>query len=99
VNAVVYSTPRLLGTLTVDASGRVSGTLTIPSDLAAGDHTIQLQGTGADGQPRVLQSPLTVSAPKSKIPLTGTDARTTALYGLLILAVGLLVRGRQLAGG
>ncbi|HSF27165.1 MAG TPA: fibronectin type III domain-containing protein [Actinomycetes bacterium] len=44
VSATLHSTPVDLGTLTAAADGTVTGTVTIPADTPAGDHTIQLVG-------------------------------------------------------
>jgi outer membrane protein OmpA-like peptidoglycan-associated protein len=53
-NANVYllSTPTLLGTVRVDASGSFSTTLPIPSSIGAGRHTIQVNGLSPNGQLR-----------------------------------------------
>lgn len=48
----LFSTPTLLGTVRVDASGSFSTTLPIPSSIGAGRHTIQVNGLSPTGQLR-----------------------------------------------
>ena len=49
VEIYIYSTPRLIGTLTVDGGGSAIGDLQIPTDIAIGDHKVFISGTGSDG--------------------------------------------------
>ncbi|MBV8980093.1 MAG: hypothetical protein JO086_04265, partial [Acidimicrobiia bacterium] len=44
VTITVHSTPVTLTTVTADGSGSVLATVTLPSDLAAGSHTLTLSG-------------------------------------------------------
>lgn len=48
-SVTMFSTPRLLGTGTVDGSGAISATLAIPPDTEPGAHTITVEALGADG--------------------------------------------------
>jgi hypothetical protein len=50
----LFSTPTKLGTVVTDASGSFSGSLEVPSDLEAGQHTVQLNGETSDGETRSL---------------------------------------------
>lgn len=63
VEAALHSDPVDLGTFAADALGHVAGTVTIPADVAAGDHTLVLSGTGADGEPLTVEIAITVVAP------------------------------------
>jgi hypothetical protein len=50
----MFSTPRQLGTVVTDESGNFVGKLPIPTDMEAGDHTVQLNGLTEDGETRSL---------------------------------------------
>lgn len=45
VTATVFSEPLVVGTQTVDASGSVAFSWTVPADFPAGDHRVELAGT------------------------------------------------------
>jgi hypothetical protein len=71
VAATFNSDPVDLGTLTADAEGVVEGTFQVPS-VEAGVHTVVLEGTGADQEPRTLEVAFTITAASSTttVPLT-----------------------------
>ncbi len=94
--AVLYSDPVVLGRATADGAGRITLTVTVPSSTPAGVHTLQLQGVGADGRPRVLSSSLRVTAPAGGIPRTGSDAQDLLLVALALLGAGMLAEGTRL---
>jgi YVTN family beta-propeller protein len=49
----LFSNPTLVGTVEIDKNGKFSGVVTIDGKVvAAGEHTLQLQGVGADGNTR-----------------------------------------------
>jgi outer membrane protein OmpA-like peptidoglycan-associated protein len=50
----LFSTPTSLGTTSVRADGSWEIEFLVPGDVAAGQHTIQAEGTGPDGQDRAL---------------------------------------------
>lgn len=52
VRATLYSDPVELGTLTTDADGSLAATLTIPSSVPAGAHTLRLHGIAPDERPQ-----------------------------------------------
>ncbi|POH58513.1 family 20 glycosylhydrolase [Arthrobacter glacialis] len=74
----LHSTPVNLGTATVDAQGVVSLSVSLPADVAAGQHSIVIDGVGVDGQARQLSAALTITA-AAVTPTTtqGTAATTT----------------------
>jgi hypothetical protein len=51
VDVYIYSTPRLLGQLTVDSGGNASAAFHIPADITSGTHKIFISGTDNTGQP------------------------------------------------
>lgn len=62
----IQSTPRRLGTATADPTGVFTATVTIPTDIAPGQHTITVTGKDIDGPGTlVLRLPITVLAPEA----------------------------------
>jgi len=81
---VVMSTPELIDTFAVDADGGVLTQAQIPSDLAAGEHTVVV---AVDGQSASLGFRV---LPQGTLPVTGSDSSTTAVL-LVLVAVGSLI--------
>jgi hypothetical protein len=50
----LFSTPAQLGSLTADATGKISGRFALPSDVESGDHRLVLEGMNSDGSPIIL---------------------------------------------
>jgi hypothetical protein len=50
----LFSTPTQLGSLTADATGKISGRFALPSDIESGDHRLVLEGVNSDGSPVIL---------------------------------------------
>ena len=67
VNVFVSSTTRLLGSFKADGDGAFLGTVNVPTDLPADNHTIQLSGFTPDNVIRSVSVGLTVdkATPKS----------------------------------
>lgn len=94
----ILSTPRRLGTATADANGVFTATVTIPTDIAPGEHTITATGQNADGSGTlVLRFPITilgagaadgVRTGTGALPRTGADAFPLAQAGLALVLVG-----------
>ena len=82
----ILSDPVFLGAATADTNGVIRATVTIPSNIAAGVHSIELRGTGTNGAARVLSQPFTVTGtlPRTGIMVTGL----TFLAALLIMLGG-----------
>ena len=51
LGGVVYSDPRSLGTVTVDANGNLTEPFILPDDLEPGYHTLVVSGTLENGEP------------------------------------------------
>jgi DNA-binding beta-propeller fold protein YncE len=98
VAATLFSTPVDLGMLRADASGALRATVTIPADVAAGEHRVAITGQ-IDG--RVLWTELTVlatggagaGAESEDGAGTGALARTGVEAGLLVVVALVLVGG------
>jgi LPXTG-motif cell wall-anchored protein len=77
--------------LTADSNGVVTTGVRLTS---AGDHTITLAGTAADGSPVSLSTTVTVNAapaPSSALPHTGAPLLTYTGVGLALVLLGALV--------
>lgn len=107
----VYSTPRMLGTVTADARGAFSVTFTMPADLT-GAHHLVAAGMGPEG-PRFLVAAVAVRAigvdvgadvgvGVAGLPVTGAEVGAQGLAGGMLLLGGILllvlVRLRRMAG-
>ena len=102
VTIVLHSSPVTLATVTVGPDGSFSTTVTLPTDLAAGTHTIIASGTSAFGLPvtssaQFVQDPPDPPAPA--LPTTGFDAGTATALGAfaLLTGFGLIRLGRRRA--
>jgi large repetitive protein len=98
----LFSEPRLLGTVVVNADGTFVGTLPL-GDLASGEHTLQVNGISAAGAPRsanlgVLVNEAGLPSPTpGRLPATGQDGSGMLVtLALLCLVTGgvVLVRRR-----
>ncbi len=92
VDVWLFSTPYLLGEITVAADGTFSAVLPVPAGVAAGDHTVQLNGVGADGSVRSLDLGVVLTAPaaagSSALASTGSDAGVLLLVALVMVGMG-----------
>lgn len=73
---ILRSTPALLVGGTIDASGAFSDAAVFPAGLSAGQHTVTLSGTAANGSPVSAVAYLTVSATGTVTYLSYTTAET-----------------------
>lgn len=83
---IFHSDPVLLAVGTADSSGVVSATVLIPSNAAAGSHTIEVLGTATDGSAKSQSSAFTVVAASN-----GVLARTGQMIGSLTFLAALFV--------
>jgi hypothetical protein len=63
VTITFESTPRVIGVLQADASGRFTAQVVVPADATPGMHTIRATGLGDDGSTRVVSAAIMVMAP------------------------------------
>ena len=91
VDIYIFSTPRLLGSIRTDSSGNFNGSITIPSDLEAARHTLQLNGYAPTGEVRSLSLGVkleagSLAATGNSAPISmGVAAMATLLLGGLVL--------------
>ncbi|MGD0378987.1 MAG: fibronectin type III domain-containing protein [Acidimicrobiales bacterium] len=102
VTIVLHSSPVTLATVTVGLDGSFSATVTLPTDLAAGTHTIIATGTSPFGLPVTSSAQFVQDAPDPPapaLPTTGFNAGTGTALGVFALLTGLgLIRlGRRRA--
>jgi hypothetical protein len=91
IEAWLYSQPRFVGRLLVDADGFVDGVLVIP-DIEPGNHTLELTGLDADGERFLVQMDALIEPTELTLPTTGHDPERFVSLALLLLAVGLLTQ-------
>jgi hypothetical protein len=93
VTIVLHSDPVTLATVAADGSGNIDATVSIPSSVDAGAHTLELTGTDPSGTPRTVTAALEVgSGGGSSLPRTGA-----AIAALVGVATVLFVTGTALS--
>lgn len=90
VQVVVFSSPQLLAIVNADGAGHIVAQVTLPSNLAAGAHTLQLQGANPDGTGRVLSVPITITS-NNALGVTGAPVSTATALGIICIAFGLVL--------
>jgi len=94
----LFSEPRFLGELTVGADGTFTGVVFL-GDIEVGEHTLQANGTSADGVARstnlgVLVEAAGVPGPGTgELPSTGSAMTPLVLVSMLLLGLGAVVIG------
>jgi outer membrane protein OmpA-like peptidoglycan-associated protein len=76
----LFSEPRLLGTLTVDANGAFRGTVPLPADVPVGRHTLQVNGLTPEGKVRSLSLGVQVNPANSPSGSRKAKAKTTVYF-------------------
>ncbi|MGA1568975.1 MAG: putative Ig domain-containing protein [Ilumatobacteraceae bacterium] len=94
VHVWVMSDPIYLGPVTVNADGTFDATLQLPSELPAGDHTIQANGTLADDSTRSMNLGISV-LPLGELPATGANPNVAVIVLALALGVFLTISARR----
>ena len=64
----INSTPRLLATVQVGSNKTFDLSVPIPSDIEAGEHTLQINGTNLDGNLQTTLIAIQVAAPQATSP-------------------------------
>ena len=94
VDVWLFSQPVLLGSVPVGVDGTFVARLPLPAGIAVGEHTVQLNGTTADGTLASVATGLVVRAAVADGPAAGALAATgsstgpVALLGLWLLLAG-----------
>ena len=81
VEFVVMSTPTLLGTFTVAANGTINGQVSLPSNIALGNHTLVVASP-------TVQSSLGLKVSMGALPATGSDVSKPLVVALWLLVGG-----------
>ncbi len=68
----------VLGTLVADTAGSVQGSFTIPSTVPVGQQSVTAKGTGNDGNPLTLSTPITVTSGSSSSGSSNSGGRASA---------------------
>jgi len=94
VSVVLHSTPVKLTTVTADAAGAASVTVTIPKATTAGAHTLILTGLGSGvvASTGITVTAAPVTTPTSTDPIlafTGSDPDMSLTIALMFLVAGL----------
>lgn len=98
IDITIESTPILLKTVAADATGAFTTTVTIPSGLAPGGHTLKATGPDPAGGLRVLSIAVTAAGPGGTLVRTGNEVVPLAAVGVAAVAAGagtLLLRRRR----
>jgi titin len=113
VTVVLYSSPVVLGAAVADAHGGFSKLVTLPADLAAGQHNIVASGVDASSSIRLVRMPVTYTAAITagggtspaigSLASTGVPAEQLAstgvpAYQLAIWAIAAILAGGLLCG-
>jgi len=86
----LFSTPTLLGSVTIADDGTFAADFDIDSALIeAGSHTLQIQGVGADGYVRAANLGVTVSEPTAAA-MTSAEASTSGGMAWLWWVIGVM---------
>ena len=76
----INSTPRLLATIHVGSDKAFELSVPIPSDIEAGEHTLQINGTSLDGNLQTTLIAIQVAAPQVTSPdVTNPETATPAM--------------------
>ena len=74
----IFSTPRVIGEAIADADGFLSMSVALPSDLAAGEHTLLLEAEDSEGHPIQQATSVSISA-AGTIAATAENSSTAGL--------------------
>jgi hypothetical protein len=89
----MFSQPRLLATVRVGADGSFVQPVLVPTDLAVGDHTMQVHGYDHHHTHRSLQVGVRIAARQTGVlPATGTASMHLIELAFALLGLGLALR-------
>ena len=87
----IFSTPTLLGQATVASDGSFTKTVTIPSNLPAGAHALQIEGVDPQGVDKALS--LGVQTNSTTVTDGGTSLPSTGPFSSILLILAASVMG------
>lgn len=90
VDVWIFSTPVLLGSVTIGPDGTFTGSMAVgASVVAVGEHTLQLQGVGTDGYVRSLNVGVVVASSVEPLALPAAGAgHLTWRIAILLIGFG-----------
>ena len=91
IQLVVASTPRVIGKGYAKANGTVTLSGTLPTSLSAGEHTLAVYSPATG---KGFRQTITVTATNT-LPAAGLDTSLLTLFGLSLLATGVLFTARR----
>jgi titin len=91
VTLTLYSDPIVLGQVRADAHGAFRSAVTVPADLATGEHSFAATGVDPTGKARAMRMDVTVRHVPQSLPVTGT-----AVVWLIVAGLGLTLAGAGL---
>ena len=96
---VLYSDPVVLGTAVANNLGNLTKGITLPAGLTPGVHVLVVTGVDPDGETHQIRMTFTVKAPDrpGDLPTTGPDVTPLFVFGLGLVAAGLLLASRRRA--
>jgi hypothetical protein len=100
VDVWLFSEPRYLGALTVNADGTFEGNVDL-GDINPGEHTLQVNGTSQTGSQRsanlgvIVNSQQTPTPEPGVLPATGTGTTPIWVVALALLSIGLVLTSRR----
>lgn len=102
VALTLFSDPISLGTLTANASGAISGTVTIPATAPTGAHRLEAKGANNASGNNILSANIQVTSRGSSIARTGGPSDFLLPIGIAVVSFGILAfawRERRLTQG
>jgi hypothetical protein len=93
-SVVIYSEPRQLGTLFADAQGNIQATVSLPTDLESGNHTLVITGSDKDGNLISVKFGLIVFGNERQIPIWMWFL-VVGLVAILTISLAVNLRSRR----
>ncbi|WP_433377045.1 fibronectin type III domain-containing protein [Actinoplanes sp. CA-142083] len=92
VTLTIYSTPTVLAQTRTDKHGAFRQAVTVPGDLASGEHSFTASGVDRRGKPRTMRMDVTVRPATGELPVTGTSVMWLIVTGLGLTMTGAAMR-------
>lgn len=89
---VIYSSPRVLGTVQTDGEGSFRVPVQVPRNLESGQHTFVAYGVDPAGAEHAMRLPVVLPVDRTALAQTGVETRDLAAVGALLVSLGLALR-------